>query len=278
MVDQLLQQHPLNRLHIGYDKDFDYFKACNVVPDGWGMPRILVMDVDGTVQWEGDPGLQPGRGWVPGDAETYLDGPLKELKSKRNLEKLIKHLDAGVKAERYFRAGMYRTAVEAILPLAELDAGFAPEVQAARDLQERIEGAGASILSLGEGHQNAGYPLRAEAFFAKVAGEFKGTPTGDLADQRLASLSATKEFRDSRKKWRELEKIAKAAERDKTVAELTLMFQELGAADAIAEIQNTAQQLQQALVRDGAAALLQSWHEAQPEAQLKLALDALNRS
>lgn len=272
LVDQLLQKHPLNRLHVGFDKDFAYYKACNVVPDGWGMPRILVMDVDGTVIWEGDPGLQPGRGWVEGDAETYLDGPLKELLSKRRLKELNELLEAGVQAERYYRAGMYRTAVEAILPLAELDADFAPEVVAARDLLERIEGAGASILSQGEVHQNSGYFLRAEAFYAKVSGEFQGTPTGDLAAQRLDSLQAMKSFRDARKHWRELEKISKAAEKGKTVAEITLMFQELDVQAASAGIQDCVSQLRKELARDGNAAMLQLWHELLPASQLKRAL------
>jgi len=278
MVDQLLQKNPLNRMHVGYDKDFAYYKACHVVPDGWGMPRILVMDVDGTVTWEGDPGLQPGRGWVEGDAETYLDGPLKELLSKRNLKKLIEHLEAGVKAERYYRAGMYRTAVDAILPLAELDADFAPEVLAARTLLERIEGAGASILGRGQKFQESGYFLRAEAFYTKVKGEFQGTPTGDLADQRLTSLLAGKDFRDARKHWRELEKIAKAAEKGKTVAELTLMFQQLDLNSASDGIRDCSQQLQRELVRDGHTAMLQRWHELLPASQLKLTLKDLTQS
>jgi len=274
-VDELLQNNPLNRLHVGYDTDFAYYKSCNVVPDGWGMPRILVLDVDNTVIWEGDPGLQPGRGWVEGDSETYLDGPLKELLGKRNLKALYQHLDAGVKAERYYRAGMYRVALSTIQPLAQLDAEFAPEVIAARDLVESIEGAGAWVLGQGESHLEAGFLLRAEAFFAKVAEEFKGTATGDLASQRLGSLTSSKLYRDARKHWRDLEKIAKGAENLKAIAELNLQFQELDAQPSVAEIQQTSAAMQRALLRDGHAALLEEWQSLSPAAQLMLALETL---
>jgi len=169
-------------------------------------------------------------------------------------------------------------AVDAILPLAELDADFAPEVLAARTLLERIEGAGASILGRGQKFQESGYFLRAEAFYTKVKGEFQGTPTGDLADQRLTSLLAGKDFRDARKHWRELEKIAKAAEKGKTVAELTLMFQQLDLNSASDGIRDCSQQLQRELVRDGHTAMLQRWHELLPASQLKLTLKDLTQS
>ncbi|MBI4759018.1 MAG: hypothetical protein HY783_08500 [Chloroflexi bacterium] len=33
--------------------------------EGFGLPRILLLDVDGSVVWEGDPGFKVGVGWDP---------------------------------------------------------------------------------------------------------------------------------------------------------------------------------------------------------------------
>ncbi len=53
----------------------------------FNLPRLLLLDIDGKVVWEGDPGLKSGQRWTPG-FETYLDAPLEELISSRNLRKL----------------------------------------------------------------------------------------------------------------------------------------------------------------------------------------------
>ncbi len=51
----------------------------------WNLPRLLLLDVDHTVAWEGDPGFEIGKGW-DGESETFLDAPLAELFEKRKLK------------------------------------------------------------------------------------------------------------------------------------------------------------------------------------------------
>jgi hypothetical protein len=53
----------------------------------FNLPRLILLDIDGRVVWEGDPGLSVGTRWSPGLA-TYLDGPLEDLVTARNLRAL----------------------------------------------------------------------------------------------------------------------------------------------------------------------------------------------
>src|SRR6185436_18945711 len=48
------------------------------------LPRVLLLDVDQRVAWEGDPGLERGAEWKAGDP-SYLDAPLQELVARRHL-------------------------------------------------------------------------------------------------------------------------------------------------------------------------------------------------
>ena len=41
-------------------------------------PELILLDVDGRVAWEGDPGFRVGETWQPGQP-SYLDDPLDEL-------------------------------------------------------------------------------------------------------------------------------------------------------------------------------------------------------
>lgn len=56
---------------------------------GFGLPRVLLLDLDGRVLWEGDPGFKRGEPWVIG-MPSYLDAPLDELITKRKLKDLSK--------------------------------------------------------------------------------------------------------------------------------------------------------------------------------------------
>ena len=53
----------------------------------FGMPRLLLLDVDQTVAWEGDPGFAFGDPWTP-EFESYLATPLAQLISRRHLESI----------------------------------------------------------------------------------------------------------------------------------------------------------------------------------------------
>ncbi len=53
----------------------------------FNLPRLILLDIDGKVAWEGDPGLKIGVPWQQGE-ETYLDAPLKDLLEKRKIREL----------------------------------------------------------------------------------------------------------------------------------------------------------------------------------------------
>lgn len=52
----------------------------------FNLPRILLLDIDGKVAWEGDPGFKINVPWTAGE-ESFLDAPLAELVAKRKLAK-----------------------------------------------------------------------------------------------------------------------------------------------------------------------------------------------
>jgi len=52
------------------------------------LPRLILLDVDGTVAWEGDPGFTAGIDWV--DESTFLDAPLTNLIRGRKLAELAR--------------------------------------------------------------------------------------------------------------------------------------------------------------------------------------------
>lgn len=274
-IEGMLKATPLEGAHIAHDAMFEYYKSANVVPGGWGLPRILVLDIDGTVTWEGDPGLIPGRGWQAGDGETYLDGPIKEIIEKRQLDAIQKLAPQLERATKYARAGLFAEAYVAIQPLAELDAAFSPTVQRARDVRDFVEGVGAQLMNDAEQQAAAGYPLRAAALLDKVATDFAGGATGDLASGRLEQLERDTGYREVRKAWRSMEKAFKNAERGREAAELLPDLDAALEASELAEIVEIREQLRAALFRDGAEGFLDAWKQLSPEGYLQARLAEL---
>ncbi len=77
-LDGYLAEHPMPAAHIGLDRTFLTMSSYYVKPGFHGMPRVLLIDRRGIVQFEGDPGLRAGVGWHPGTA-TYLDSAFARL-------------------------------------------------------------------------------------------------------------------------------------------------------------------------------------------------------
>jgi len=271
-AEAMLAQTPIPGATVARDGRFDFYKSANVVPGGWGLPRILLVDVDGRVTWEGDPGLTPGEGWTPESGETYLDGPIKEIVDKRKLKELQERQDDAERTRALLADGNLKAALETITPLAEIDNDFSAAVQEARNLRDQIEGAAARLLTLGEEQAAAGFPLRAATMLEKVVSDFGSTLTADLARQRLAQLTKTPAHRDAKKALRLVEKILRSAEREKPTAEILPELDKLPEASASAGVQELYRVLRQGLIRDGAAGLLQAWQLHSPEAYLNAQL------
>jgi len=63
-----------------YGSTFDAF----FIGRRFKLPRLLLLDIDGRVVWEGAPGFSLGEAWKKGET-SYLDTPLDELAKRRNL-------------------------------------------------------------------------------------------------------------------------------------------------------------------------------------------------
>ena len=118
------------------------------------LPRLLLLDVDGRVVWEGDPGFAAGKDWKRGD-DSLLDDPLDFLIDKRKLKRV------GEWRERWQAAGpeaLDRAALEPILPLMReaeaFDADVFPTVAAAlrplQDIRQALEELDGTAASLAE--------------------------------------------------------------------------------------------------------------------------------
>ena len=55
----------------------------------FGMPRVVLLDVDHRVVWGGDPGFKSGQKWQAGQ-ESYVETPLEELVAKRKIREVAK--------------------------------------------------------------------------------------------------------------------------------------------------------------------------------------------
>lgn len=114
----------------------------------FGMPRVVLLDVDHRVKWEGDPGLKAGEPWTAGK-ETYLDAPLDEMVSSRKLREVHKwHRDWTEKALPALRDGDYISAAPVLKAARAFDASADEFVISAQNKLSVVEAALTSLDSL----------------------------------------------------------------------------------------------------------------------------------
>ena len=120
----------------------------------FNLPRLLLLDVDGKVAWEGDPGFKAGESYGAG-SESFLDTPLMELIEKRKLRELALWLPAWreqggpalargdlagayeiLKQSREFASGLLPAVDDAHRKLAALEKAFADLTATAAALSE----------------------------------------------------------------------------------------------------------------------------------------------
>ncbi len=126
-VREYLAAHPfpgavgvdrLDRGKSGFGDTFDAF----FVGSRFSLPRLLLLDVDGRVVWEGSPGFDVGQTWKPGEP-SYLDDPLADLARRRRLVAL-----------RTWLASWKAAAARDALPAGRWDAALGGLLAAAKDL------------------------------------------------------------------------------------------------------------------------------------------------
>jgi Tfp pilus assembly protein PilF len=111
------------------------------------LPRFILLDIDGKVAWEGDPGFTKATAWS--GEESLLDVPLRELVAKRKLTELNAWRKAWPEARAALARGEFAKAVAALKGSAGFDATVSSEVAEASAYLAAVEGAagGADALA-----------------------------------------------------------------------------------------------------------------------------------
>ena len=270
-----LEDHPMPAVRVLYDRIFRIYPSYNIGHGGWELPRVLLVDVDGTVRWEGDLNLRMDEGWIEGESDyTPLDQALDQLVRKRQLRELRKHAPALEKAKELYRRQALREALATLHPLVSLEADFDPRVREAKDLRDAIEAIGAKLPLLASESLQAGYPKLAYALLTRAIEEFPNTSTEDLARSRRRKLQRDPAYRDAHKAWRHLETAAKDAGNDREQARVVEALDKAQAASECREVQEAVAALRAALAEGGSAELARAWPRLQPDPIAKAEEDA----
>lgn len=268
-VRDYLAAHPLPGFAVALDTMKKTYDAYFLGAEGFGLPRILLLDVDGSVVWEGDPGFKVGVGWDPLAGETFFDGPLRELVERRGLRELQRLRGSAGAAESMIARGAIRDALGRLRPLAALAADFDAEVRQAQRMVEALEAAGGRLVARAEADLASGQPIRAAAALAWCAEQFAGCAVGDLAAARAAGLESDKTLRAARRAWASFEKAAEDAAKDRDQARILSGLDKGLAASDCAEVAAAYAALKRALFGPGGAAVATTWAALQPRPGLE---------
>lgn len=74
-----LGTHPLDGATIAIDPSGKVYDDYYVKAGFFGMPRVVLLDKNGIVTFEGDPGLRRGEAWAAEHGPTYVDAALDKL-------------------------------------------------------------------------------------------------------------------------------------------------------------------------------------------------------
>lgn len=124
----------------GYGESFDAYSI-----DRFNLPRLLLIDLDGRVAWEGDPGFKIGKGWDRREG-SYMDAPLEELIAKRQLNQVLPWADQwNAKAAAAFASGDWTTARELLISADEFADDTHPAVAEAQARLRLLRNTGAAL-------------------------------------------------------------------------------------------------------------------------------------
>jgi len=193
-IEKHFGEHPPDGLFAITDHDDRVFAAFGIVPGGYGLPRAVVVDIDGRVTFEGDPGLRKGEAWTP-DQKTYLDDALAKLAQSRHLVQLVALVPALSRAPELLRAGKLSEAVQKLRPLAELPVESAIWVREARALLDGMEQSQVAVVEGARALADSGWPLKAVAEVEAVAAAFPDRPLAKQAARVLGKIRNTSAWR-----------------------------------------------------------------------------------
>jgi tetratricopeptide (TPR) repeat protein len=224
-----LASHPMPGA-VGVDKREkqgigDTFEQFSI--EKFNLPRLILIDIDGKVAWEGDPGFTRGEPWEAG-RESYFDTPLSDLVEKDQLEAL------GAWLAKWKATGADAVAkgnVEAAVPILReaktLPEGRVPAVDDARRklaaIESALDGLSATVADFVHDGVDPALPLLAD-----MGKAMKKT----LDRNGLAALAKTRDGK-ANKEWAEVlqrcERVVKFAKKEDKLAQAQDLVQRLGA-------------------------------------------------
>lgn len=266
-IKEWVAAHPMPNVRVLFDQGFLLYPAFNVGNGGWELPRVLLIDVDGTVFWEGDLNLILNEGWVPSTTiDTPLDLSIDALIAKRKLRQLDQLGPDLAAATALFEKGKLRDALKRIAPLADLEADFDQRVGDARHLRDTIEAIGAALPVSASQALLDERPLLAHALLTRAIEEFPNTGVADLSRSRRRKLERSPLYRDASKAWKALERAFKDAGRGKDAATISANLDKAMQICDCVGITDTVAALRAKLVEGGAAGFAAAWPALQPAA------------
>ncbi len=140
---EYLKTHPLpghvgidQRLGVGFGDTFEEYSI-----ERFNLPRLILLDLDHTVVWEGDPGFSTTVPWKAGDSST-VDSFWEQLVRNRKLDELSDwKSDWSKKGLPALVAGDMASAVETLKGSLEFEPRFSVDVAKATSYYESIEAA-----------------------------------------------------------------------------------------------------------------------------------------
>jgi hypothetical protein len=151
-IDAYLAEHPFpGSLAVDRREGFgigDTNKAYSTLR--FNLPRLILLDVDRKVVWEGDPGFAIGQPWEPG-IPTYLDTPLDDLIARHRLPRLQAWLQRwNETGSPRLREGDLAAALALLREAGEFERGLLSAVDDARRKLEALQATVESLKTTGE--------------------------------------------------------------------------------------------------------------------------------
>jgi len=105
----------------------------------FNMPRLLLLDIDHKVVWEGDPGFLLNKGWRKG-LESYVEPPLNDLVKRKKLKALHEWRSGWAETGRPALAdGDLETALPLLQSARDFNGLEAPEIVEARAVLDMVD-------------------------------------------------------------------------------------------------------------------------------------------
>ena len=145
----------------GFGESFELYEV-----ERFNLPRVLLLDIDGTVAWEGDPGFSINT--LPVEPyDSFVDDPLEELVANYKLRELVAWRKAWAEeVAPAMHEGELEGALERLREAALFSPEIAPDAFAAASRLAGLEAAIADLEGTGEALARDGAEPAVEALFA----------------------------------------------------------------------------------------------------------------